>query len=415
MFDFIWRRFLKSQPRKIPVTHQARRTLLRVELLEDRVTPANFTATISGSTLTLNATGSGAAIDISAASTFQEFTLTDTSGLNTINNGSTYTTPTTVTAMVINLGAGNNSLTFDNTNGAINLTGPTTTNSSHQLVQAVGTDLIITSSSGNKTITASNLYLMHEAAGLSMTLGSGTETTTFTDSNITGSATIKHTGTGNTSFTIDTSNSNSNALNTWGSLSITNGTGSDINSVTDTNFTGNVTISNGAGSGSGQYGGSQTLFSDGNNQNLLTIGGNLTISTTTGQSDTEINDYNVHGALSITGGAGVSNQANPNIVGVENNQTYSGSGVPTFGSISITAGSVAAGLDIDLGTTETANADYPFIVATTLSVSATGSGSVAMELDGLTVGGAATLSDASTTSGDTINIFGDGTTTTYGA
>ena len=208
-----------------------------------------------------------------------------------------------------------------------------------------------------------------------MTLGTGTEQTTFTDSNISGTATILHTGVGDTSFAINTSAANAAALNSWGSLSITNGTGADQNIITDTHFTGNVTINNGAGDGTtDEFGGSKNLFSDGNNANPMTIGGNLYITTLTGQTDTEVYDYNVHGTLTIGAGAGVLNQTIENFVGVEDNHTTAGSAVPTFGSVSITGGAPAGlnpGLAVFVGT-DPVGADFPLQVTGNFSINATG-------------------------------------------
>ncbi len=437
MFNSIWRRFIQWQSRKTPIKRRPDRARLLLEILEDRVTPS-ATTTLSGSTLTVNTT-TGDSITVTNNG-FQNFTFADSTGL--INGASSYSPTFPITALTFNLGAGNNTLTLAGTPTApIDLTGPTTTNTLHQLLQTTaGPDLTINGTSGAKTIIATDLFLMHTTAGLLMTLagaGSGnSDNITFTDSNIAGSAVINNTGVGDTSFTIATSVGNTVA-NAWGSLSITNGTGSDINSISDTNFTGNVSIVNAAGSGNtvggentGQFGGSQTVFSAINYPNLLTVGGSLTISTTTGQTDTEVNDYNVHGLLSIAGGAGILNQTQPNVVGVDDNQTNnpttpaSGTaipGIPTFGSISITSGAFAQGLNVYVGTNSGATVDYPLIVATTLSISATGTTSVAnagpvnMVLNDLTVDGAATLGTSATTTGDTIDVDGDAATSTFGA
>ena len=105
----------------------------------------------------------------------------------------------------------------------------------------------LTGTGGNKVITAldDNFGGMNWAPSPAPP---SAETANFTDHHETRTATINNnTLTGNTSFTINTSANNKNALNTWGNLSITNGTGSDINNITDTDFAGNVSIANGAG------------------------------------------------------------------------------------------------------------------------------------------------------------------------
>src|SRR5262249_25516973 len=155
---------------------------------------------------------------------FQKFTISTTAG-NTINNNFTsVTTPIAITAIVVNLGAGADSLIFDGSAGNINLPG----------------GLTITGTTGDKTIAAQNLYLLNKSALRITMAGNGALTTSFTDVDVTGNATLSHVGTGNTSFTLTTSSSNAAALNNWGGLSITNGIGADTNTINDTNFAGSV-------------------------------------------------------------------------------------------------------------------------------------------------------------------------------
>jgi fibronectin-binding autotransporter adhesin len=461
MFNSIWRRFTQWRSRKTPIQRRPQRTLLRVEMLEDRVTPS-LTASIS-TTGILTVTSSNASDSLTVTSVgFQLFTITDNSGFTFTGGSSTFsnTAAQPILAMVFNLNGGgaNTSLDLAGTAAApINLVGPTIINNGLGTPTS-GTDLTISATGTNVDITATNLNLSRSAAGLSMTLA-GVATTSFTDTNITGSAIINHTGAGNTNFNLNTSAANPTALNTWGSLAITNGIGADSQIITDTDFTGNVTINNGAGSGTGGViypneggpvasspsdGGSQTWFYGINDHNLLTIGGNLTVTTTTGQTDTEINNYNVLGALTVNGGAGIAGQENGSIVAIDNDPVFPGgpssAGIPVFGSINITAGSVLtgsgvnAGLNVFLGTGVGTGLgvaepipvnntppvflapDYPIIVTGNLSVSATGTGSVNMYLDDLTVGGAATLTTSATNNnGVNIVILGDQATTSFGS
>ncbi len=454
MFNSIWRRFTQWQSRKTPIQRRPERTLLRVEMLEDRVTPS-LTASIS-TTGILTVTSSNASDSLTVTNSgFELFTITDNSGFTFTGGSGTFANtaaqPILAMAFTLNGGGATTSLNLAGTAAApINLMGPAT--------PTTGTDLTISATGANVNITATNLNLLRSTAGLSMTLA-GVETTSFTDTNITGSAIINHTGAGNTNFNLNTSAANPTALNTWGSLAITNGIGADSQIITDTDFTGSVTINNGAGSGTGGViypneggpvvsspsdGGSQTWIYGLNNQHLLTIGGNLTVITTTGQSDTEINNYNVLGAFTVNGGAGIAGQQNGSIVAINNCPVFPGgpavAGVPVFGSISITAGSILtgtgvnAGLNVLLGTgvgSELGVAgpipvnntppvflapDYPFIVTGALSVSATGTGSVNMYLDGLTVGGAATLTTSATNNnGVNIVVLGDQATTSFGS
>ena len=221
------------------------------------------------------------------------------------------------------------------------------------------------------------------------------ENALFTDDTVTGLATIKNTLSGDTSFTINTSTNNVATFNTWGGLAITNGKGADLNSITDTDFTGNVSINNGTGDGTqNQFGGSETIFSDNNDVNLLAIHGSLSISTTSGQSDTEVYDYNVHGAVTLAAGAGIAGQDFASIIGLEDNQTVATSGVPVIGgAVTITGTAITGiptGLIINLGTNGIAANNFPLILQSTLALTTTGSGAAKVTFNDLNVANGAT-------------------------
>ncbi len=456
MFNSIWRRFTQWRSHKTPIQRQPERTRLGVEILEDRVTPS-LTASISATGI-LTVTSANQADSLTVTNSgFELFTITDNSGFTFTGGSGTFsnTAAQPILAMVFNLNGGgaNTSLDLAGTAAApINLFGPATINNmSHTASPAMGTDLTINATGANENITATNLNLLRSPAGLSMTLN-GAESASFTDTNITGSAIINHTGTGNTNFDVQTSAANPTALNTWGSLAITNGAGADSQIISDTDFTGSVTINNGLGSGTGgviypdegQDSGSQTWLFGENDHQMLTIGGNLAINTTTGQSDAEINNYNVLGAFNVNGGAGITGQQFGSVVAIDNCPVFPGgpvvAGVPVFGSINITGGSVLtgtgvnAGFNVFLGTgvgsgfgpfgpIPTDNTppvylapDFPIMVTGNLSVSATGTGSVNMYLDDLTVGGAATLTTSATNNnGVNIVVLGDQAATSFGS
>ena len=169
--------------------------------------------------------------------------------------------------------------------------------------------------------------------------------------------------------------------------------------------------------GTGQYGGSENIFSDNRNHDLLTIHGNLSISTTTGQSDTEVYDYNVHGTVTLGAGAGVAGQTNPNLIGLEDHQSVSGSGIPVIGGkVTITGGTITdaslpnGGLTINLGTDGTHS--YPLILQGALAISTTGTGAANLDLNDLSVAtGATTITLASTNKNDTVLVQGSTTFT----
>jgi hypothetical protein len=417
MFQSMWRRFHAWRTRVASPRRPARRnrTILRLEALEARETPtANFTATITTSNniniLTLTKVSGDTTITFTNSGTFQEFTVSGASNTTFNGGGSSYTTAKPVESIVLNLGAGNDSVTFDGSQntGTLSLPG----------------NLTINGTSGNKTIGATQLYLLG-SANLKISLtGTGLDAISFVDCNINGTATISHTGIGNTAFAIDTSTNNPDAVNHWGSLSITNGTGSDVNAIRDTDFAGNVIIKNNAGatSATGPGGGSFNTFAADNNTGILTVTGSVTVTTTTGQSDTEINDYNVHGTLTVNTGLGIANQNLENFIGIENKPTNPGT-IPVFGSVSLTGSTVnglGPGLSIDVGTPKDAlvgsGNDFPVTITKSFSALVNGIGSAHVLLNDLLASTASvSITLASTTSGNTVNVLGDNSTSYLGS
>jgi hypothetical protein len=411
MFKSWWQRLTRVplSPKSSSRRGSVRRNhvLLGVETLENRVTPSNVSAVVSGSTLTIAKISGDDSLTIVNGPKFDELAVMTTAG-NTINNsGTSFTTTAAISRVMIELGAGNDSLTLDGTvNGAINLTG----------------GLSILGTGGDKTISLNTVNLIN-AGNLNVSLfGNGTETSTFTNVNIGGAATINHPGIGNTSFTITTSGTPSpNKVFNWGSLTINNGQGSDVNAISDTNFAGNVTINNGPGEAGnpGLDGGSFTNISATNDQTLTTIGGNVTITTASGESDSELYDYNVHGNVTINTGPGVAGQTVANFVGIENIQSFTGSGVPVIGGNVTVKGTAVAGaspgLVVNFGTGITqdtnpnnmpqATANLPLTIAGNLTIKARGSGAADIDLNDLSVpNGTTTLNLGAATSGDTVQV-----------
>jgi hypothetical protein len=355
---------------------------------------SDVSATVKGTTLYITKKAAGnVTLTITHSSSFQ--------GL-TVSGSTSFTTPGPITNVVVNLGAGNDSLTIDGTaSGAITLPA----------------GLSISGTSGNKTITVLNTRVLTGNLSVSLT-GNGTETSTFTDVSVGGAASISHPGIGSTSLTINASG-NIKALNRWGSLSIKDGIGADTNTISDTNFAGNVTINNGSGdnnpaSDTSTHAGSFTRISAGVEQALGTIGGSLVVSTLTGQSDTQLNDYNVVGSVTIGTGAGIKNQATGSLVGIENAATVTGTaGMPSIGgNVTINGTAVAGaapGLLIDLGTAN------PLTIAGRLTINAMGTGSANVTLQDLRVLGNTAITLGSQTQGDTLSVQGAATTALFNA
>jgi hypothetical protein len=368
-----------------------------LESLEGRLTPTNVSATIIGTTLVLAKTAPGNdSLTITRAATFGELTVTTTAG-NTINHTlTTFTTPSAITAVTVNLGSGDDTLTLDGTatNGAINLPG----------------SLVILGSGGNKTLSATSVNLLRGGSLAVLLSGNGTETSTFTDVNVSGAATVTHTGVGDTTFTITTSGTpRPDAVVNWGNLTIVNGSGKDTNTISDVNFRGSVSVNNGAG-------GSLTNISATNDQNLTSIGGSVTILNATGQTDNELYDYNVAGNVVISTGAGVSGQTTPNFVGVENIKSFPNSAIPVIGGSVTVVGTTLAGaspqLVIDFGT-GTTPANLPLVISGNLTILAGGAGSVDINLNDLTVIGTTTVELGAQTHGDTFQVQGSSVTSVF--
>jgi hypothetical protein len=397
MLRSLWRRLFSRHQSAVSRLSHSGHTVLRLEHLEDRLTPADLTPSISGTTLTLTeAAGISDNITITAAGTNQEFNVTT-------SLGTLYTTPTPVTAIVLRLSSGRDNVLLDGTVLGRTITLPG--------------GLTISGTGGDKSISANHVNLPGSAA-LNISLGgNGVENTTFTDSNVGGAARVLHTGSGTTSFTITTGANNQTATNHWGSLAITNGAGSDTNTIQDTDFSGSVTIANGAGDNTTtDFGGSHTVFSALNNKGLLSVTGNINVSTLTGQSDTEVYDYNVHGGVMLDAGNGVAHQSSANFIGLENNQTVAGSGLPVIGgSTTLTGAAVGtAGLTIDVG--GSTGKDYPIVLHGNLGIAARGNGAATITLNDVNAasGSSSTIGLGPTTRGDTVNIYGDQATATLG-
>jgi hypothetical protein len=262
------------------------------ETLEGRLTPAgNVTAVFTAATATLTLTGDALAngVDVSAgAGGLGSIAVIGTvDGTATTVNGSALAqTFNGVKNLVVNLNGGNDSLSFGfNTAGTIILQGNLTINT------GTGNDTIITAGGGN---------FLDVFGNLGVTNGAGTYDTTLTDVNVVGSATFNHTAGGSSFLVINTSTATDNS---WKTLTITNGTGNDLQQINDTNFSGAVSINNGASTLVG--GSSQTRMRAVNSTTLLKVGGNLTITFTSGDFTAPfIDDYNINGNLTTNSGNG---------------------------------------------------------------------------------------------------------------
>jgi hypothetical protein len=331
-----------------------------LERLEDRLTPTNVSASVTGGVLTISKFSGDDTINI-VRDAFDNVNVSTTAG-NTINNSAGTFTSNAIIGMVIKLGTGKDVVSIDGaTNGAINLPG----------------GLSIFGTGGDKQVSVRAVNLGTLSCALA---GAGAEVVVFTDVNVSGAATFTHTGVGNTTLVIAT---NLNTLDHWGSLSVANGQGSDSQTIDDTTFAGNVTINNGPGAAgdTSQGGGGLTLFNASNDPNLLTIGGNLSVSTSTGNAACLLNNYNIGGNVTINTGADIVGDTTQHGIIVEEAGSFSNSGTPVIGgNVSLTGAALpTSSLVLGIGLAG------PILVNGNVVIKATGAGNVQVGLNNASV------------------------------
>lgn len=236
-------------------THSVR---ARLDRLEAREVPAgNLTVTFSALTHTLTVVGDANGDDVTVEAVpadHTQFTLTSTS--DTFNNhASPYTSPTGVKNFVFKMGAGSDTISFDKTSGPITVEGSVTINGGNGANSVSATDLTVgknLSVANSAHATGNVVYLTDFSAG--------------------GSVTVKNAGGGSlTVFQRDAAG----VSTVKGSVTVTNGTGTDQFDLIDTNVDGIVTINNGHGGAGGA--GTVSIFNVYNTAFRSVIGGNLTV------------------------------------------------------------------------------------------------------------------------------------------
>ncbi len=141
-----------------------------------------------------------------------------------------------------------------------------------------------------------------------------------------------------------------------------------------------------------------------NHPALLRIAGNLTIGTSTGPSDSEVDDYDVGGGVTINTGAGSPNPTSANVVALESRPTITGV-IPVIGGNVLLSGTAVAGVSpgllLDLGTAN------PLTIDGGLRINTMGTGSVTIVLQDLRVpNGATSIVLGAQTSGDQVSVQG---------
>ena len=244
MFNSIWRRLTQWQARITTPVRRPSRTRLRIEVLEDRVTPTNITATISNTTLTITKISGNASPHHRQA---------PASSRNSPSPmpwaiRSTASAPT----RPLRPSPPWSSSSAPAPTASPSTASPTVRSTSRDLTTSTGLQttagiaLNITGS-GSKTIAAQDLFLLNNT---NFTMASSPATAPKTPPSPT-SISPAPPPSPIPASAIPSSRSipappTSFRLEQAGSLSITNGTGADQNFISDTHFTGSVTINNDA-------------------------------------------------------------------------------------------------------------------------------------------------------------------------
>jgi len=231
---------------------------LRLEMLENRWNPAGtVTGSFSRGTWTLTGDTAGNSITINPTATPGQFIL---SGIATSISGET--NPSNVRNIVVNMLAGGDAITLNDTGIAAALTGSLTVNG--------GTE--------DNYLAINNMTI---GANVSVTNGTnslGQDQLYIKDSDVLGKVTVSN-GDGDTFTDLRRTSAGSSFIGKG--ATITNGKGTDSNFLVDYEFGGNVNVKNGL-PGLGDIAGRTVIGNSFNTSSMAVITGNLSVSYTSG-------------------------------------------------------------------------------------------------------------------------------------
>jgi hypothetical protein len=389
MFDlsFLGKLFGRGGRRKQAPVRRPLRFRPGLESLEDRLTPTNVSTSLVGGNLTLTDNGvSKLTISQPAANVIR---ITPGDG-TTINGLARAVTIQGVTGnLSVNLGTGNDSLTFDLSDTGI----------------AVG-NLSITGSTGDKTVltkTAGSANFLNVHGNYRQILGNGNEFTRLNQFDVSGNMTIDHANGGSFVFLgVDPANLGTRFNHVAGNLTVDNvtscgqaATGFDVNALEETNVGGNLRSNMGNASG---VGGWTTVGSLSNH--AVSIGGDVTLKALTGflsfgdfaNDGLEVRHAQVAGAVTMDLGSGVGNTA-----------LFGGGSGDSSSASSVTISGRGAHDAVTVGASE---------ILGDLTVALTGNGANSIAVDSVFVGGNTSLK--TTGSGGSIAIDDQAPGSTFG-
>jgi hypothetical protein len=279
-----------------------------MELLECRLTPtSNVTTSLVNGTLTITDNAAASSLTLSQPAAGQ-ITITPDAG-TTINSKAGAVTITGVTGgLNVNLGTGNDTLTFDLSHhsfsiGAVSITGTT------------GNKTVLTNTAGT-----TNTLMVH--GNFREILGNGFEFTTLHQFNVSGNMTIEHANGNSLVFLgVDPANLGKVFNNVTGSLTVENvtpsgivGSGFDVDALEETNVVGNITAHMGTGDATG-FAGWTSVGSL--SSKSVTVGGNVDIMGSSGflafgdfaNDGEEVVNAHVTGNVTMELGSGAGNTA----------------------------------------------------------------------------------------------------------
>jgi hypothetical protein len=267
---------------------------LSVELLETREVPAgNVVTVVHGSTLFLVGDSQANTIILSQPGGPGTLRITPT-GTTTVNGFNTPVNGTLSPNLDIQLGTGDDSISFDLGTSPFVVQNALTID---YFGTGVGTKTTqTTGAAANDLTVGGNLGLRYAA---------GNVTTTLDNLQVTGGLTVLH-ATGDGTLTVDNKHAGGAFSKIGGSVVVTSTQGVANNTILDTNIGGNVTITNGKARTSDNAAGS-TNIAVANNTTLATIGGSMTVSNVSGDNAVgdAIADVHVKGNVILALGSGV--------------------------------------------------------------------------------------------------------------
>jgi hypothetical protein len=272
-----------------------RRTALQLECLEDRLTPSgNVTASLLHGTLTLTGDQQANHVVLSQPGP-GKLTITPADG-TTVNGHTTALTVGGVTGdLTIDLGRGADEVDFDLANPIAlpgNLTidyGSSYGGNGNKITRTVN-------AAGDSLTVAHNLTIRYAA---------GNVLTEFDNLDVGGNVSVRH-GFGDSTFTIDNVAGAGSFSRVKGNVTILNTQGKAENSLFDTNVGGSVAFANGLARAADNDAGFNAILNQNNTTTLATIGGSLSISNRSGDSNKSdfISDVDVKGDLTLGLGSG---------------------------------------------------------------------------------------------------------------